>query len=56
MPGQPDFIKDSMVKKYIRETEKLRSSPEVVAAINKRLNAIIKKVIKEAAGIARESG
>jgi len=56
MPGQPDFIKDSMIKKYIRDTEKLRSSSKVVATINKQLNAIIQKVITEAAAIAREAG
>jgi len=56
MPGQPDFIKDSMIKEYIRDTEKLRSSSKVVATINKQLNAIIQKVITEAAAIARESG
>ncbi len=56
MPGQPDFINDTAIKAFIRDNEKLRSSQKVVATIDKRLNAIIQKVITEAAAIARESG
>ncbi len=56
MPGQPDFIKDTAIKAFISDNEKLRSSQGAVATLDKRLNTVIQTVITEAAASARESG
>ena len=53
MPGQSDYIKNSVIKRDISEKEDLRSSQDAIAAINQRMNELIRKVIEEAAASAR---
>ena len=53
MPAQTQFIKGSVVKKYIKG-RKLRSTADAAADIEKRFNRVIGQVIVEAGKIARK--
>lgn len=52
---EPDFIKDSTIKNYLKEEIKLRSSQEAIEQIDSTFNSLIIAVIKEAAKIAQEN-
>ncbi len=53
MPKRPDFIKDSVVKDYIKTTQKLRSTQETIEALDAKLNSLTVTLIKEAATSAK---
>jgi len=52
---EPDFIKDSTIKNYLKEQIKLRSSQESIDHIDSTFNSLIIAVIKEAAKLAQEA-
>ena len=54
MPKRPDFIKDSVVKDYIKTAQKLRSTQEAVEDLDARLNSLTVTLIKEAATSAKD--
>lgn len=55
MPKQPDFIKDSTIKNYLKEEINIRSSTEAIAQIDSTFNSLIIAVIKEATKFAQEN-
>ncbi|MDP8275247.1 MAG: NFYB/HAP3 family transcription factor subunit [Candidatus Euphemobacter frigidus] len=55
MDGQSNYIKNSVIKRYISDQEDLRSSEDAIAAINQRINELIQKVIEEAAANTRDN-
>lgn len=55
MPEQPDFIKNSTIRNYLKEKIKIRSSKKAIAQIDSIFNSLIIAVIKEAAKFAKEN-
>lgn len=55
MPKQPDFTKDTVIKDYIKDVLKIRSSQKAITKLTKNFNSVILAVIKTAAKLAREA-
>ena len=55
MPKKPDFIKDTVIKDYIKNVLKIRSSEEALEELAKKFNSLMVTVIKEAAKLAKEA-
>jgi len=50
-----DFIKNSVVKKFLSDTHSLRSSKEAINGLDKAVNEFIAKILGSAAGLAQNN-
>lgn len=55
MPKKIDYIKDSVVRNYIKQVAKLHPSNEALDELNTQINTVITSVLSEAAKRARKA-